>query len=130
MTLAIVDDDEGVRRAVARLLGCLGHEVRVFASAEEFEAQSAFVDCLVVDVRMPGVSGLELRDRLRDRVPPIPVVLITGDMHSKTQDSLRGIDSPSVTKPFDAVTLMSAIANAIASTKAAEPVYPPPTRIV
>jgi FixJ family two-component response regulator len=86
----------------------------IFASAEEFEAQSVAVDCLVVDVRLPGASGLELRERLRSRVPPVPVVLITGDTHPKTRDASRAIDAPSVAKPFDDLTLMAAIADAMA----------------
>ena len=57
MRLAIVDDDEGARSALARLLRCLGHDVQVFESAEAFEAADVDVDCLIVDVRLPGVSG-------------------------------------------------------------------------
>ena len=53
MTLAIVDDDDDVRTALARLLCSLGHDVKVFASAEEFEAETVTVDCLIVDVRLP-----------------------------------------------------------------------------
>ena len=62
MTLAIVDDDEDVRTALARLLRSMGHAVRAFDSAEAFEAEPTAVDCVIVDVRLPGLSGLELRD--------------------------------------------------------------------
>ena len=65
MTLAIVDDDEDVRQALARLLRSLGHQVHVFGSAEDFEAETVSVDCLILDVRLPGLSGPELRERLR-----------------------------------------------------------------
>jgi FixJ family two-component response regulator len=116
MTLAIVDDDEDVRRALARLLRSLGHEVRVFGSAEDFEAQTVVVDCLILDVRLPGLSGPELRERLRKGSNPIPVVLITGDTDAQAWDVSPSIDTPSVSKPFDDVTLMAAIANAISST--------------
>ncbi|RPI48313.1 MAG: response regulator [Acidobacteria bacterium] len=115
LTLAIVDDDDDVRRALARLLRALGHDVRMFASAEEFEAETVAVDCLVVDVRLPGLSGLELRDRLRIRATPVPVVLITGDGDRLARDVCRPVDTPSVTKPFDDVALMAAIAEAISS---------------
>jgi FixJ family two-component response regulator len=115
MTLAIVDDDDGVRIALARLLRSLGHDVKVFASAEEFEAESVTVDCLIVDVRLPGLSGFELRERLLSRPTPIPVVLITGDTDWSARDISCAIDIPSVTKPFDDVTLMAAIADAICS---------------
>jgi FixJ family two-component response regulator len=115
MMLAIVDDDDDVRVALARLLRGLGHDVRVFASAEEFEAQSLAVDCMIVDVRLPGLSGLELRERVLTRDTPIPVVLITGDIDRRARDVSCAMDIPSLTKPFDGVTLMTAIADALAS---------------
>ena len=65
MTLAIVDDDDDVRNALHRLLRALGHHVVGFASAEAFETGAVVVDCVIVDMRLPGLSGLELRDRLR-----------------------------------------------------------------
>jgi len=116
MTLAIVDDDEDVRRALARLLRSLGHEVRVFGSAEDFEAEPEVVDCLILDVRLPGLSGPELRERLRKAPNPIPVVLITGDADAQARDISPSIDTPSVSKPFDDVTLMAAIDDAISAT--------------
>ena len=87
LRLAIVDDDEGARSALARLLRCLGHEVRPFESAEAFEAVDVAglaLDCLIVDVRLPGVSGPELRDRLRGRGMLTPVVFITGDADARS----------------------------------------------
>ena len=78
-------------------------------------AEIVVADCLILDVRLPGLSGLDLRERLRSRVSPIPVVLITGDSDRPTRDISPAIDTPSVTKPFDDVTLMAAIASAIAS---------------
>ena len=114
MTLAIVDDDDDVRTALARLLGSLGHDVKIFASAEEFEAENVTVDCLIVDVRLPGLSGLELRERLRNRGTPTPVVLITGDSDRLAGDIQQAADTRSVTKPFDDVELLAAIADAIA----------------
>jgi FixJ family two-component response regulator len=115
MTLAVVDDDEGLRQALARLLRSLGHDVHVFGSAEDFEAAAVAVDCLILDVRMPGLSGPELRERLRRRSNMTPVVLITGDTDAKTRNVHPQIDTPLVTKPFDEVTLMAAIDQAIAS---------------
>ena len=79
LTVAIVDDDDDVRIALSRLLRAIGHEVRLFASAEAFEAETMTVDCVIADVRLPGLTGLELRNRLRCRKAPTPVVLITGD---------------------------------------------------
>jgi FixJ family two-component response regulator len=93
MTLAIVDDDEDVRQALARLLRSLGHDVRVFASAEDFGARSLAVDCLILDVRLPGLSGPELRERLRGSSTPTPVVFITGDSDPKARDIFSAIDT-------------------------------------
>jgi FixJ family two-component response regulator len=120
MSLAVVDDDEDVRKALARLLRSLGHIVRVFASAEEFEAATVSADCLIVDVCLPGLSGLELCDRLRSRGTPTPVVFITGDTDPGVRDALDTSLTPSVSKPFDDATLMAAIAEAIASNQAGE----------
>lgn len=115
MTLVIVDDDEGARSALARLLRCMGHAVRAFDSAESFEADAGRADCLIVDVRLPGLSGPELRDRLRSRGNLTPIVFITGDSHVQTRETARASGTPTVSKPFDDVTLMAAIADAVES---------------
>jgi FixJ family two-component response regulator len=113
MTLAIVDDDDDVRTALSRLLCAMGHEVQVFASAEEFEAAAISVGCAIVDVRLPGLSGLELRERLCNRIVPTPVVLITGDGDRLARD-IAG-ETPLVTKPFDDVVLAAAITTAVST---------------
>ena len=118
MMLAIVDDDEDVRQALARLLRSLGHQVKVYGSAEDFEAETVSVDCLILDVRLPGLSGPELRERLRRRGAPTPVVFITGNSDPEARDGSPAIDTPSLAKPFDEVTLMAAIAHAIKSAPA------------
>lgn len=114
LTLAIVDDDDDVRIALSRLLRAMGHRVEVFASAEAFEADASMVDCVIVDVRLPGLSGLELRERLRDRAEAPPVVLITGDGDRLARDGGCELDTPLLTKPFDAALLVSAITSALA----------------
>ena len=113
MHLAIVDDDEDVRTALARLLRCMGHEVRVFESAEAFEAGTVTADCLIVDAGLPGVSGPELCERLRRKEDPTPVVLVTGGTDTKARDTCRAMDIATVVKPFDDVTLLAAIAAAV-----------------
>src|SRR3954454_11440605 len=111
MTLAIVDDDDDVRTALSRLLRAMGHGVRAFSSAENFDSEAIAVDCAIVDVRLPGMSGLELRERLRARIVPTPVVLITGDGDRLSRD--MPLDTPLVSKPFDDETLAAAIDAAI-----------------
>ena len=118
MRLAIVEDDAGVRQALARLLRSLGHDVHMFESAEAFEAQTVAVDCVIVDVRLPGLSGPELRERLRRSSTSTPVVLITGDSDPMARNISAAIDSPCLTKPFNEVTLMAAIAHAVSSADA------------
>jgi FixJ family two-component response regulator len=113
LTLAVVDDDDDVRIALSRLLRTIGHQVSLFASAEEFEAEDMTVDCVIADVRLPGLSGLELRERLRGQKARIPVVLITGDCDRLARDLGTTIDTPLLTKPFDAAVLTQAIASAM-----------------
>jgi FixJ family two-component response regulator len=116
MTLAVVDDDDDVRTALSRLLAAMGHDVKVFTSAEDFESQTVAIDCVILDMRLPGLTGLELRERLRHRATSIPVVLITGDGDSLGRDTPRVMDTPLITKPFDADILTAAIDAAITST--------------
>jgi FixJ family two-component response regulator len=115
LRLAVVDDDDDVRRALGRLLRSLGHDVRAFASAEEFEANPAVVDCLILDVRLPGLSGLELRDRIRLGGSAIPIVFITGDSEPFTREGARQINAPSLAKPFDDDQLVAAINRAVSA---------------
>ncbi|MDQ2138540.1 response regulator transcription factor [Alcaligenaceae bacterium A4P071] len=79
-TVFIVDDDEAVRDSLRWLLEANGYRVRVFASAESFldDYDPATVGVLICDVRMPGMSGLELQEQLLARQAPLPIVFITG----------------------------------------------------
>jgi two-component system response regulator FixJ len=76
----IVDDDAGVRQALTMIVESAGHTVRAHASAEEFlgALASTPAGCVVTDVRMPGMSGMDLLQTLRRRVAHVPVVVITG----------------------------------------------------
>ena len=79
-TVFIVDDDEPVRSALQLLMKSVGHEARTFATGDEFLAacDSGLSGCLVLDIRMPGMSGLELQERLNKRGIHIPIIFITG----------------------------------------------------
>jgi FixJ family two-component response regulator len=114
--LVVVDDDEEVRTALQRLLRSLGHHVRVFASAEEYEARPSAADCLIVDLRLPGLNGFELLERLRLRGSSIPTVFITGDGGPSPSDTGAHAGTPSLAKPFDESDLIAAITRAVAAT--------------
>jgi FixJ family two-component response regulator len=115
LSLDIVDDDEAVRTALGRLLRAMGHDVHVFASAEEYEARAGRADCLIVDLRLPGLNGFELRERLRLRGSPIPIVFITGDGGPSPSDATAHAGTPTVAKPFSEGDLIAAIARAVSS---------------
>ena len=80
MSIAIVDDDEAVREAMESLVLSLGHSVSTFGSAEEFlnSEQISRTSCLVTDLHMPGLSGLDLQDRLIAQGHRFPIIFITG----------------------------------------------------
>ena len=77
--MAVVDDDESVRESLPDLLGEFGFNSRVFSSAEEFLASDAVrqMKCLVLDVVMPGMTGLDLQQELKIRGQRIPIIFIT-----------------------------------------------------
>ncbi len=78
--IAIVDDDDAVREATAGFVRSLGYSASTFASADEFleSEQVGNTSCLITDVRMPGMSGFDLQDRLIARGHSIPIIFITG----------------------------------------------------
>jgi FixJ family two-component response regulator len=78
--VAIVDDDASVRQSTQRLIRSLGYRAEAFASGEEFLASAAVVQasCLLLDMRMPGMDGLEVQRRLAARPARIPIVFLTG----------------------------------------------------
>jgi FixJ family two-component response regulator len=76
-TISIVDDDESVREALVGLIQSHGYHAKAFASAAHFLAEPGPTDCLITDMRMPGMTGLELASRLIAEHPNVPVILIT-----------------------------------------------------
>jgi FixJ family two-component response regulator len=115
MFVALVDDDEPIRAAVSALLRAHGHDVRVFASGEEFLAAQLRPDCLVLDNRLPGMSGLEVHRYLERNQLLTPVVFITSsDDVALAVDALvaRGAAIARFGKPFNAQDFLEAIERA------------------
>ncbi|UOM35037.1 response regulator transcription factor [Acuticoccus sp. I52.16.1] len=115
--VCIVDDDPSLRDALASLLRSVGHTVAPFASTEDFLAAPwrDAAGCLVLDVRLPGTSGLELQRRLRERGPDLPVVFITG--HGDIPMSVAAMKQGAIeflTKPFRDQDLIDAVNRGIA----------------
>jgi FixJ family two-component response regulator len=108
MTVSVVDDDVDVRTALNRLLRALGHDVRLFASAEEFVANRADADCLILDIRLPGLNGLELREWMLSAGLVQPIIFITGDGDRFLGEGLP-LSVPTLHKPFDENTLIAAM---------------------
>src|SRR5262249_13651545 len=77
LNLIIVDDDVDIRRGLAILLRSHGHTVTVFRSAEEYLAQPVEAHCVILDIALPGISGLELSERLKAGGRGVPIVFIT-----------------------------------------------------
>lgn len=116
-TVFVVDDDPAVRDAVSVLVGAAGYRVETFASAEEFLARRAGGEpgCLVADVRMSGISGLDMQDRLNDGGSSLPVIFITG--YGEVPAAVRAMKGGAVDflqKPFSDSVLLDRIRDAIA----------------
>jgi FixJ family two-component response regulator len=113
----VVDDDASVRHSLEWLLGSVGLEVRVYASAAAFLADASpdRPGCLVVDVRMPGMSGLDLHECLAERGIDLPVIVISG--HADVPMAVRALKAGAfdfIEKPFNDQCLLDKIQDAIA----------------
>jgi FixJ family two-component response regulator len=112
----LIEDDESSRIASSRLLRTAGYAVRVYSTGAEFLAQPPTeAGCLVLDLRLPGPSGLDLQERLSTLANPLPIVFLTG--HGDVPKTVRAMKAGAVdflTKPVDAPVLLDAVARAIA----------------
>ena len=112
----MVDDDASVREAVRSLLRSVGLSVETFGTAQEFlsNPRNTAPGCLVLDVRLPGIGGLELQHQLAERKLQVPIIFITG--HGDIPMSVRAIKAGAVeflTKPFRDQDLLDAVQQAI-----------------
>lgn len=115
-TVHLVDDDPGVRRALKRLLAAAGHACETWESAEAFLARppSPAPGCAIVDLELPGASGLELQARLADHAEVLPLVFLTGrgDIAASVR-AMKGGAVDFLTKPVEAAALLAAVAAAL-----------------
>jgi FixJ family two-component response regulator len=116
-TVFIVDDDAGVRHSIVDLLESVGLRCKSFASAQEFlsAGDGSGPSCLVLDVRLPGISGLDLQRELSRAALRIPIIFITG--HADIQMTVNAMKSGAVeflTKPFREQDLLDAVQRSLA----------------
>jgi len=114
--ISIVDDDESVREALKSLIDSVGFRAELFSSGEEF-LNSTYVSetaCLITDVRMPGMSGLDLQDRLNAAHSSVPIVFISA--HDDKEARARGLRGGAIAflqKPFSEDSLLGAITDCL-----------------
>jgi FixJ family two-component response regulator len=114
--ISIIDDDASVRAATNRLVRSLGYVGLPFASADEFLQSSQARDswCVIADVQMPGMSGVELQSFLRTRGCAVPIIFITAFPDEKVRArALNGGAVCFLTKPFDGPTLIKYLEGAL-----------------
>jgi FixJ family two-component response regulator len=119
-TVIVVDDDSSIRRALRRQLHILGFSVLDFQTAEDFLASElpAGDACLLLDVYMPGMTGIELCRKMAASGRCVPTILISGRDDRQTREMIRKANPvASLFKPFDEDTLLLAIRKALASSR-------------
>ena len=110
--IAVVDDEEAIRKALTRLLRSAGLDVETFPSGVEFleSIPTHRPDCVVLDLHLPNMDGFEVQNRLSRTTRPVPVVIITGHDSTETRDrALAGRPLAYLRKPVNDQTLLDAI---------------------
>lgn len=114
--ISVVDDDESVRKSLGNLLKSLGHTVERFSSAEDFlnSDTGTMADCLILDVRMPGMSGPELQRELKNRGLRAPIIFVTAHNDAEViAQAMRDGAVACLLKPFGEEPLLKAISQAL-----------------
>ena len=122
ITISIVDDDKPLREALAGLVASRGYDAEAFDSAASFldSDRRHGTDCLITDIQMPGMTGLELHRQLAASDKPVPTILITGRKEPGLRDqAMRAGVRCYLTKPFDPDDLFGCIASAVGQPGAA-----------
>jgi FixJ family two-component response regulator len=118
LLIAVIDDDNSFRLALVESLSSLGYGVREFPSAEELVASGSatYYDCIITDVHLPGMSGIDLKTQLTRRGIDVPLILITG--RSDPALEVRATFSGAISllrKPFEASTLVAHLERALSA---------------
>ena len=116
VVIRIVDDDDAIRRALTRLIESMGMRVETFASPEELLAHDLASDtgCLLLDVKLPGMDGFELHERIVEDGNDVPVIFITAHPHEASRSRAKQADAVAfLEKPFDDDMLLAAIREAL-----------------
>jgi len=116
VVIGIVDDDESVRLALSSLIRSAGYQCELFPSAEEFLASGRLAEtaCMLLDIRMPGLSGIDLHAKLRGMKSHIPVIFVTAHADEATRArALRDGATAFIEKPFSDHALLGAIGAAL-----------------
>lgn len=118
--VSVVDDDESVRKSLARLIRSAGISVNTYSSGQDLldALETAPPKCLLLDVRMPGMGGLEIQRRLAETSLDLPIIFISA--HEDEEVRAQAIEAGAIAflfKPFDEQELMSAIQSALAETE-------------
>jgi len=114
--IAIVDDDELFRRSIERLVRSAGFTVEAFGSAEDFLERGDLdrTACAILDMKLPGMNGLDLQQRLITTATPIPIVFVSAHDEAMVQESaLRAGAVAFLRKPFDNSTLLDALSRSV-----------------
>lgn len=117
LPVSIIDDDESVRTAISSLLRSMGMSVQLYASAEEFMAAGAPYDsaCVISDVQMSGMTGIELLELLRARQCNVPFIIITAFPQEFLRKRAQQAGATCfLTKPFDSALLLRCVETALA----------------
>jgi FixJ family two-component response regulator len=117
-TISVVDDDVWAREGLQHLIAAIGYEVRTFESAEEFVASGSIAEtaCLITDLNMPGMSGLELQTHLRSAGHKTPIIIVTA--YPTEEHRSRALKDGAIsfmTKPMDERVLVDCLTHAIVS---------------
>ena len=114
--IVVVDDDQSIREALENLISSVGFEVKLFASAEDFLDSDAPLqtDCAILDVRLAGISGIELQQRLAADGQSIPIIIITAQGDDKTRDEAVAAGAIAfLKKPVKEEVLLAALESAL-----------------